>query len=76
MVELAAKRNKSVSFEPRNYVPTIEKKEFGREPVSLEDIPQTFVDKLGLEKKPVSEVKFLLKFIIFLASFYCWLQRF
>lgn len=56
MIELAAKRNKSVSFEPRNYVPTIEKKEFGREPVSLEDVPQTFIEKLGLEQKPISEV--------------------
>lgn len=57
MKELAAKRNKSVTFEPRNYVPSIEKKEFGREPVSLEDVPETFVDKLGLEKKPISEVR-------------------
>ena len=56
MKELASKRNKSVTFEPRNYVPTIEKKEFGREPVPLNDVAETFVNKLGLEKKPTSEV--------------------
>ncbi len=52
------KRNRSsVTFEPRNYVPKIEKKEFGREPVSLNDVPETFIRKLGLEQKPISEVK-------------------
>lgn len=49
-------RNKSVSFEPRHYVPNIEKKEFGSQPVDLTDVADTFVYKLGLDKKPVTEV--------------------
>jgi hypothetical protein len=52
----ASTRNKSVSFEPRNYVPNIEKKEFGRSQVSLNDVPNTFIDKLNLDKKTVTEV--------------------
>ena len=56
MKDLATKRNKSVSFEPRNYIPCIEKREFGRDPVSLDNVPETFVEKLGLESKPLSEV--------------------
>ena len=52
------KRNKSVTFEPRNYKPNIEKREFGREEVPLTDVPETFIEKLGLEKKPISEVKY------------------
>ena len=56
MKELAKKANKTATFEPRNYVPSIEKKEFGRDPVSLNGVADTFVEKLGLEKKPVSEV--------------------
>ena len=56
--ENSEKRNRSsVTFEPRNYVPKIEKKEFGRDPVSLNDVPETFVKKLGLEQKPISEVR-------------------
>ena len=62
MKELLTKRNKSVSFEPRNYVPCIEKKEFGREPVPLNDVADTFVDKLGLDRKPISEVNLNFKF--------------
>jgi len=46
-----------VSFEPRKYVPNIEKKEFGREPVDLSNVAGSFVEKLNLDKKPVSEVK-------------------
>lgn len=49
-------RNKSVSFEPRQYVPNIEKKEFGRQPIDLNNVEETFIDKLNLDKKPVSEV--------------------
>lgn len=49
-------RNKSLSFEPRQYVPNIEKKEFGRQPVDLINVEETFVDKLNLDKKPVTEV--------------------
>lgn len=76
MTDLATKRNKSVSFEPRKYVPSIEKKEFGRDPVSLQNVPETFVNKLGLEKKPISEVFKYFKFLnIFylIASFHRWL---
>ena len=64
MKDLATKRNKSgsTSFEPRNYIPSIEKKEFGREPVPLNGVADTFVDKLGLDRKPISEVKLNFKF--------------
>ena len=62
--ELALKRNKSVTYEPRNYVPCIAKKEFGRDPISLDNVPSTFIEKLGLEKKTIDEVNlyiFMLK---------------
>jgi hypothetical protein len=37
-------------------VPCIEKKEFARDPVSLDNVPSTFIEKLGLDKKCVDEV--------------------
>ncbi len=49
-------RNKSSAFEPRQYVPNIEKKEFGRQPVDLNNLEETFVNKLNLDKKPIAEV--------------------
>ena len=49
-------RNKSLSFEPRKYVPNIEKKEFGSVPVSLSNVAETFINKLNLDKQPITEV--------------------
>jgi len=57
-------RNKSVSFEPRHYVPNIEKKEFGSQQIDLNNVEDTFVDKLNLDKKTITEV--ILFLIIFL----------